>query len=271
MRKLILSAAVLLLLVAAVRLFTTMFSTTPARAEDVPFDDTLRRIRIPTVMYHYISVPPGNSDIYRIDLSVNPENFRQQMQWLKANDFHTISMDQFVGALKRGDELPSNPVLLTFDDGYIDAYTQAFPILKEYGFVGTFFVVTDWIDQHRRGYLTWDQVKEMADAGMSIHSHSRDHLDVRDRDDAWFAYQIAATYDTLDAHLGKQLRVFCYPSGRLDDETVERLARIGVVAAFTTQDGTINTSDTSMLRLPRVRMRNTTSVQDFAHLLRWVR
>jgi len=271
MRKLILSAIVLVLLAAIVRLFTLTVSTTPARAENLPFDDTLRRIRIPTLMYHYVSVPPVNSDKYRIDLSVNPENFRQQLEWLKANDYHTISMDQFIGALKRGEELPSNPVLLTFDDGYTDAYTQAFPLLKEYSFVGTFFIVTDWIDQHRGGYLTWDQVEEMARAGMSIQSHSRQHLDVRDRDDAWFTYQIAATYDTLEAHFGKQYRVFCYPSGQLDDATVQRLAQIGVVAAFTTHDGTIATSDASMLTLPRVRMRNTTSVQDFAHLLAWVR
>lgn len=271
MRKLILTFAALSLIIVTLWLVLPKLHPTPAHADNLPYDDTLRRIRIPTLMYHYVSVPPANADKYRLDLSVNPDNFRQQLQWLKANDFHTLTIDQYIGALKRGDELPTNPILLTFDDGYIDAYTQAFPLLKEFGFVGTFFIVTDWVDQQRGGYLSWGQIEEMARAGMSMQSHSRQHLDLRDRDAAWFVYHVAATFDILEAHVGKQVRVFCYPSGQYDAATVQYLAQINVVAAFTTHDGTFATSDSSMLTLPRVRMRGTTEIKDFAYLLRWVR
>jgi peptidoglycan/xylan/chitin deacetylase (PgdA/CDA1 family) len=270
-RRYIFAIAGLVLLVCVGAVLFPKFTMTRVRAEIGPFDDTLRRIRIPTLMYHYISVPPPNADKYRLDLSVTPENFRKQMQWLKTAGYTTITAEEFVGALKAGAPLPPRPVLLTFDDGYEDAYTTAFPILREFGFVGTFFVVTDWVDQQRRGYLSWDQIKTMAAAGMSIHSHSRDHLDVRDRDEAWHVYHIAATYATLEAHLGPQLKLFCYPSGRFDERTVQHLMRVGVVAAFTTQDGTFATSDSNMWRLPRVRLRGETSVEEFGRLVRWER
>src|SRR5262249_9737715 len=154
-----------------------------------------RRLRVPILMYHYISVAPRNSDIYRIDLSVSPNNFRDQMQWLKDKGYTTITPDDLFAALTQGAKLPSQPILLTFDDGYEDAYTSAFPILKEFGFTGTFFIVTGFIDAGDRNYLTWAQAKEMAEAGMSIQNHSRTHKDMRNRDHDWLVDQIVTPRD----------------------------------------------------------------------------
>jgi peptidoglycan/xylan/chitin deacetylase (PgdA/CDA1 family) len=233
-------------------------------------DGTLRRVRVPVLMYHYISVPPPDSDIYREDLSVTPENFRRQMKWLKDHDFTTITPEAFIDALILGRPLPERPILLTFDDGYEDAYTMAFPILKEFGFVGTFFIVTDWLDERRRGYMTWDNAREMSDAGMSIQSHSRMHYDMRDRDHDWLVYHAAATSDIIEANIGIRPLIFCYPSGKFDLRVVRELRAAGFLIAFTTLDGTYATTD-NMLRLPRVRMRGSTSLADFAYLVTWER
>src|SRR3954470_7967316 len=87
-----------------------------SRADNVTSPDgTLRRIRVPVLMYHYISVPPPDADVYRKDLSVTPDNFRAQMQWLKEKGYTTITPDELVAALTRGTKLPDHPVLLTFD------------------------------------------------------------------------------------------------------------------------------------------------------------
>jgi peptidoglycan/xylan/chitin deacetylase (PgdA/CDA1 family) len=252
--------------------FIPMPPATPVHAanEDLTADGTLRRLRVPVLMYHYVSTPPEGSDRFRVDLSVTPENFRLQMRWLKENGYHTITPEQLIAALNRGAKLPPNPVLLTFDDGYEDAYTNAFPILKEFGFVGTFFIVTDWIDSNRRGFLSWDQVKEMADAGMSFQGHSREHQDMRGRSFEWHVWHLVGSQQTIEARLGYKPLLFCYPSGRFDTMTMVGAKAAGVMAAFTTLDGTYLTSD-NMLRLPRVRIRNSHSVGEFAYLMEWRR
>src|SRR5260221_14182040 len=112
---------------------------------DLPGTFVLRRVHVPILMYHYISTPPANSDKYRVDLSVTPDNFRHQMMWLKQKGYTTITPDDLYDALRHGKKLPNLPVLLTFDDGYEDAYTNALPILSEFGFTGTFNIVTGWL------------------------------------------------------------------------------------------------------------------------------
>lgn len=229
------------------------------------------RLRIPVLMYHHIDHPPKDADKFRLDLTVTPQNFRQQMAWLRDNGYSTITPEQYVAAVAYGAALPRKPIMLTFDDGYRNAYEHAFPILKEFGFVGTFFVVTDWITlQSRPGILTWAQVKEMRRAGMAIHSHSREHQDMRERDQAWFDSHILASYVSLEAQIGIQMRVFCFPSGKYDPNVLPRLRKIGVMAAFTTQDGTYP-SATDMLEQPRVRIRGSHTLSDFAYLVRWRR
>jgi peptidoglycan/xylan/chitin deacetylase (PgdA/CDA1 family) len=159
---------------------------------------------------------------------------------------------------------------LTFDDGYTDAYMHAYPILKDFGFTGTFFLITDFIDTREPGYLSWDQVKEMAESGMVIGDHSRTHKDMRNRDHDWLIDEIAVPRDRIEGRVGVRPRYFCYPSGEFDEATVREVRDAGFAAAFTTQDGTYTYTD-NMLRIPRVRMRGTTSLAAFAQLMTWER
>jgi peptidoglycan/xylan/chitin deacetylase (PgdA/CDA1 family) len=225
-----------------------------------------RRIRVPILMYHYISVPPNDADKYRVDLSVTPENFRRQLEWLRQHNYTAITPDDLAAAALRGKKLPARPVLITFDDGYLDAYTEAFPLLRQYNFRGTFFVVTEWLDEGRAGYLTWQQAKEMSLWGMSIQSHSRRHYDMRNRDSNWLVYEILGSVESIAANVGVRPRYFCFPAGRYDQNVLSELKAAGIVAAFTTSDGLYITSD-DMLRLPRIRIRGSTTLSIFAELL----
>jgi peptidoglycan/xylan/chitin deacetylase (PgdA/CDA1 family) len=238
--------------------------------DNAGWDGTLRRVRVPVLMYHYISNPPDGADAIRLDLSVTPANFIKQMQWLKEQGYQTITPDELAAALLRGAKLPAKPIMLTFDDGYADAYSTAFPILKEFGFTGTFFVVSGFIDGGDPTYMTWAEAREMADAGMSIENHSRSHKDMRGRSQDWLADQIEVPQDRIEKNTGVRPRFFCYPSGEYDDGTVSELRAAGYALAFTTNDGTFAYTD-NMLLVSRVRIRNSTTIETFAHLMAWVR
>lgn len=230
-------------------------------------DDTRRRIQVPILMYHYVSVPPSDADRYRLDLSVTPDQFSEQLVFLRENGYTTITLDDLFLALNEGRPLPPRPVVLTFDDGYADAYDHAFRLLEQYEMVGTFFVVTDWLDARRPGYLTWDQARAMVAGGSAIQSHSRSHIDLTNGcDHDCLVYQLLGSTETIEAEIGVRPRFLCYPSGRYDAAVVQVAAEVGFVAAVTTQGGTLHTSD-RLLELKRVRVRGTTSLSDFAWMV----
>lgn len=254
------------LLILIVLLARLLAGTIPARA-GLPRDETRRRLRVPILMYHYISIPPADADPYRLDLSVTPERFGEHLRWLRENGYTSISLDDVVLALTAGKPLPERPVVLTFDDGYEDAYTNAFPLLLAFHMTGTFFVVTEWIDGHTAGYLTWDQARDMAAAGMSIESHTRSHIDLTNACDYnCLVYQILGSVQTIEAETGVRPRFFCYPSGRYNDDVLRVVKQVGFEAAVTTEAGTIHTSD-QLLELSRARIRGTTTVDDLAWIM----
>jgi peptidoglycan/xylan/chitin deacetylase (PgdA/CDA1 family) len=217
-------------------------------------------------MYHYISKPPANADVYRLDLSVTPGNFKAQLAWLQSQGYQTITLTDLVYHLTLGWPLPDKPIILTFDDGYRDSYTQAFPLLKKYGYVGTFFLVTKPIDEGDPAYLTWDMVEEMHNAGMDLEPHGYRHYDLRGRDVDFLVYEIVAAKEAIEAHTGVTARFFSYPSGSYDDQTVAVLKSAHFWAAVTTAQGATHTSD-DLFELSRVRMRGRYDLEEFATLM----
>jgi peptidoglycan/xylan/chitin deacetylase (PgdA/CDA1 family) len=157
-------------------------------------------------------------------------------------------------------------VVLTFDDGYIDHYQYVFPILRELGFTGTFFIITDTADRNVPGYLSWAQITEMAEAGMSMESHSKVHLDLRDRDWDFLVHQVAGSLESLQAQTGESASMLCYPAGQYDETTLELLGKLPVSLAVTTRHGAMHTTS-ERLELARLRISNGTSVTGLGNLL----
>lgn len=219
-------------------------------------------INVPVLMYHYISAPPPGADANRNILSVTPDHFKAQMTWLKKNGYTTITPDDLISR----QPIPHKAVIITIDDGYADAYTNAYPILKTLGLTGTFFIVTDWVDQNRPGYVTWAQVKEMAQGGMSIQAHSRTHQDMKGRTEDWLKNEIVGSLDAIQSHLGTRPRFFAYPYGAFDTETVKEVKAARLAGAFTTLSGFYNASE-NKFELPRLRMRDTSTVLELANLV----
>ncbi len=217
---------------------------------------------VPVLMYHYVSVPPSGADANRNILSVTPEHFRAQMKWLKDNGYTTIKPDDLVS----GQPLPPKAVLITIDDGYSDAYANAFPILKALGQTGTFFIVTDWVDQNKPGYVNWSQVREMAKGGMSIQAHSRTHNNMKGRTADWLKNEIVGSMDAIEDHVGVRPLFFAYPYGSYDSNTVKAAKAAGLAGAFTTRSGFYNPTENKLL-LPRLRIRDDSTVQEVASLV----
>lgn len=219
-------------------------------------------LKVPILMYHYISVPPADADIYRQDLSVTPEKFRAQMQYLAENGYTTIDLYDLSLAILGKKELPTKPVILTFDDGYADNYLNAFPVLQEYGFTGTFFVVTEFIDQNREGYMTWEMAKEMAAAGNRIEPHSRTHPDLRGQPREKLIWEILGPQETIAYHLGYKPQFFNYPAGRYDEAVIQILQELNFWGAVTTMGGQWHGYE-DRFEWTRVRIRFDTPLDEF--------
>jgi len=230
-------------------------------------NDAKRVASVPILMYHYISVPPPGSDRYRLSLSVTPANFDAQMAYLKQAGYHAITLYDLYAYLAQGQALPEKPVTLTFDDGYVDAFTQAMPILHKYGFVGTFFVLTEPADQGGAGeHLTWEQIVAMSATGMDIELHCREHFDLRNRTNDFLIHQIAGAKESLEAHINRPVRWFAYPSGRYDAAVVRVLKSDGFWGAVTTKDGRTHTAS-GFFDLQRVRISGSYTLNTFVKLV----
>lgn len=223
-------------------------------------------LKVPILMYHYVSEPPPDSDIYRTDLSVTPEMFRRQMAFLSENGYTPVDLYTLSLAIVNRATLPEKPVVLTFDDGYLDMYDHVFPVLQEYGFTGTFFIISDFIDQEREGYMTWDMITEMAEEGHRIESHSKTHPDMTRKSRDGMIHEILGAQETIAAHTGARPRYFCYPGGTYNDETIAVLEELDYWGAVTTKNGTWHGFD-DRFEWRRVRIRNTTGINEFGVLL----
>ena len=241
-------------------------SPLPTPVPLTPTADPLRIAQVPILMYHYISTPPANADRIRRDLSVSPENFEAQLKYLSDNGYKTISLYDLHANLSSGAPLPPKSIILTFDDGYRDAYEHAFPLLRKYGMVGTFFVVTDFASSANPDYMHWDQIQEISRAGMNIESHSRTHIDLRNRDLPKLIWETLGPLEAIEAYTGKRPRFFCYPFGRYDDDVIRVLKSEYMLGAVTTAYGKTHRLSNA-LTWDRVRIHGDTTLAEFAVLI----
>jgi len=224
-------------------------------------DGAEREARVPILMYHYISVPSPDADDVRRDLSVTPQDFEEQLRYLVEAGYHSITLRDLIYYLAIGKRLPRKPIILTFDDGYRDNYTRAYPLLKKHGFVGTFFLITAPIDEEHEEYLSWDQIKEMSAGGMEFEPHTYTHPDLRDQPVDYVVWQIMASKEAVEERTGKTSRFFSYPSGMYDQQVVDVLRSAHFWGAVTINQGDWQPSR-QPFELKRIRVRGGDTLDD---------
>src|SRR5204862_1362473 len=128
----------------------------PPPAGPVPQPGAGAPAYVPILMYHYIRFVDATIDELGYNLSITPDDFAQQLAWLSEQGYTTVSMTTAQHCLRGEIACPPNPIALTFDDGYEDAYNTALPIMQRYSMHGTFYIVNSFVGQP--GYMTWEQL-----------------------------------------------------------------------------------------------------------------
>jgi peptidoglycan/xylan/chitin deacetylase (PgdA/CDA1 family) len=181
-------------------------------------------LNVPVLLYHHVSLSPYNSAYY-----VTPGNFEVQMKLLYSEGYTTISTEMLVKAIEYGNQLPEKSIIITFDDGNLDVFTSAFPIMQRYNFTGVAYLVYHYLGAP--GYMDRGQVKTLAKNGWEIGSHGLNHLDLLDHGEEQRA-EIISSRQLLEQELGVPVLTFAYPYGRLNDGAVKHVKEAGYIAAF---------------------------------------
>ena len=225
-----------------------------------------RRVAIPILMYHRINVlSPGAPSITR-RLTVHPADFARQMRWLRRHGYHTVTQRELFGALVRGWPLGRRPIMITFDDGYRDAFYRAAPLLKQLRMRGTAYVISGRVVNGDRTFLSSGLLRALERRGIEIGSHSASHRDLTQLSDREALDELMGSRRALERWLRHPVQWLAYPYGAYD-ERVERLARrAGYVLAVTTETGTLQ-SARQPLALQRLRVLDSTGVRGLAALL----
>lgn len=243
------------------------------------------KIKLPVIMFHHINditeIP--STDTIGIGLRVNPVVFEQQLLYLQVTGYQTINMDDLYNYSKGYKKLPPKPVLLTFDDGYKDSFTKAFPILQKYKMKGDFAIITKVVGQS--DYMSWDDIKALQAAGNSINSHTLWHCSLAypiDRtrgvyrptpisgssdlgdcpvmndgsqlDSAQVNGELVKSKAVLEQNLGTPVHAIIYPFGHWNKQTEEMAKAAGYSFGFTTMPEISENVDlTSPYSIPRYR------------------
>lgn len=228
-----------------------------------------RTLQVPILMYHRIAVLNGDEPSVTVGLTVDPGEFQLQMAWLHDHGYETITQLQLYKALMEGEPLPDKPIMLTFDDGYRGVATVAAPMMSQYGFVGTAYIITDRIAESRNAaptWLTWSQLRLLEKRGWDIGSHTVSHTEIPSMSPEAALKTLRQSRFALERHLGHPVQWFCYPAGSVDAKSVEAVKKAGYVLATTTKSGdTLSAQDP--LQLERIRISNTTGVRGLAAAL----
>jgi peptidoglycan/xylan/chitin deacetylase (PgdA/CDA1 family) len=214
-------------------------------------------------MYHHIEVNPRPNDPLFAALFVAPDKLGEQLKYLSAHNFHTITFDDIDNALNGRILLPANPILITFDDGWRSFYSKAFPLLRKYGMKATSFIITNYPDQKHPEYLHWEQIAEMAASGLiDFEAHTKSHPYLTRYTGVSLADELRRSKDDLELHLKKPVHWFAYPYGDYNSSVVKAVEDAGFFGAVTTDYGTVETLNGIYL-MPRIMVDGRFTLAEF--------
>jgi peptidoglycan/xylan/chitin deacetylase (PgdA/CDA1 family) len=197
------------------------------------------------------------------DLYVKPSDLAGQMQWLARRGYHAVTLGQVFGYWRSGIALPSKPIVISFDDGYLSDYTVAMPTLRRHGWAGVLNLI---VDNVRPGDLTDLQVRRLIAAGWEIDSHTVTHADVSTLDRAGLQREIGGARTDLQRMFHQPVDFFCYPAGQYDAAAIAEVRAAGYLGATTVNPGLARRSDA--YTLDRIRIGYTDGVGGFATKMR---
>ena len=230
-------------------------------------------LNVPILLYHRIAEPqPGTS------LCVSPVDFEKHIEYLYNQGYKVVSMDEISDYFKRRGKIDKKTIVLTFDDGYEDFFTNAYPVLRKFGFNATVFLVTDYVGKtnvwdHRDGWpkaklMSWEQVKELSQKGVSFGSHGKTHKPLTKMHSIKEVIaEIKLSKKIIEIGAKRPIRCFSYPYGRYNKFIQLFLKLNGYDFAISTQRG-VNTLDSNPFCLKRIEINShNANIQDFIRVI----
>jgi peptidoglycan/xylan/chitin deacetylase (PgdA/CDA1 family) len=225
-----------------------------------------RMSRIPVLMYHEIAGPADSSS----RLAVTPNAFADQLAYLYDAGWSTISAGKLSQIISDGTgTVPGRTVVLSFDDGYEDFYSQAMPLLSKYGFTATMFMTSGWIKEAKPAgppMLSWAQLSDIARAGIEVGAHSTTHPQLDQLDGEHLRRELFDSKQELEDHLGMEVPGLAYPFG-YSSAAVRQVVRKAGYAYSYAVDNRIAALGSDLFAIPRLTVKRSTTVAEFGRLV----
>jgi len=205
------------------------------------------RYKNPILNYHRVGSVEGDPS-----MTVSEQAFERQMRFLASTD-QSIGLGELVELLRSGIRPLPRKIAVTFDDGYLDNSTKAFPLLKTHRIAATIFLVTEWIGK-KKECLSWEAVREMSQEGVTFGSHTQSHPDLsKITSGALLEKEIRGSKEILEDRLGKPVTLFSYPFGAFNDG-VKRMAEEAGYEAAVTSNRALDGRTDDLYALSRIKM-----------------
>jgi len=232
-------------------------SATPTKPKPLTFEEMNKLYgpctSLPVLMYHHVEPEENAKANKRTGLSVPPEMFRSQMEYLNSKGYTSITPADLANFFDNGTALPKKPILITFDDGYVDNGDEAFPIMRSLGIKGTIYIATGLMENFN--YLTWAKIDEMRSSGlMNFGNHTWSHKNVGGSQES-MTKEITTADTQLADHGINGSKTFVYPFGVYSKFAENLLRDMDYKTAFTTVNGRIMCKK-QRFSLPRIRVGN---------------
>jgi peptidoglycan/xylan/chitin deacetylase (PgdA/CDA1 family) len=216
-------------------------------------------------MYHEVA----DSSATESPLAVSPNVFSDHVAYLHDAGFTTVTAGKLAAILADGaGDLPERPVVLTFDDGYGDFYTDALPLLKRHGFNATLFQTTGWVgkEEEKKRMLNWRELAESEQAGVEIGAHTCQHPQLDQLPEKEMREELYVSKSELEDHLGLKVPGLAYPFG-YSNAKVRRMAKeLGYDYAYAVGNA-MTTTGADTFALPRLTVRRSTPMDEFSAMV----
>jgi peptidoglycan/xylan/chitin deacetylase (PgdA/CDA1 family) len=219
------------------------------------------------LMYNSVANSTDDDPFFQWESSsfIKVEDFKYQLKTLRDAGYSSITFSRLTDAILLGTEMPPQPVILTFETSRKNLYSIVFPLMKEYGFTGTLFLVQDY--HNGKNMATSEQIQEMVDAGWEIGSRGKTSADLT-KDGLNLGEEISGSRLFFEQQYGVPVTVFSYPAGAANEGVISRVAQWGYRCAV----GFLKTtkySAANIYYMPRFEVSNTWTDADFFNILPW--
>ena len=226
---------------------------------------------VPILMYHNIN---DSYNIENSNIEISNDKFEEHLDYIKKNGYTTITLDDYLLFSQGEKSLPDKPIIITFDDGYLNNYTNAFPMLKERNMKATIFVITGRMGMQggvTYPHFTWEQAKEMEDSGLiDIQSHTYFHNDLSAVSEETVSMELRKSRFMIYKYLNKKSDFLAFPYGNFNENVKELAKKAGYKACVEIKTGIpgVNRVYSDVFALKRITAFGTMSGDDLIYTIK---